>query len=180
MSFHSNETRELAETLNTDIQQLLNDRKALDASLSAARETDVGTVDYVTLRSTEDAQSRRFELLQRELKLRERLRTFFSREAADGSAAVGALSETLADLPAQIGQRLESIGYLPFNNAKPTAGAWNPEMIQRHPEVLSLRGEINAIRNQSNNSGHGPENLKCLEDCRRMLEQLRLNIISNA
>jgi hypothetical protein len=90
-------------------------------------------------------QVNRFELLQRELRLRRRLADYQQLEQQDRWRGHSKAAETLEAKKTEIRERLLSIGYVEPVSGPLVRGAYNAAWALTHPDVRDARDEVDSL-----------------------------------
>ena len=141
----SKKTAALRKELAKDITAVLESRSGHDRWQQQAAETPLDDADVSSVFTADMPQLNRFEILQRELRLRRRLTGYLQLEQQDRSRGRSAAAEALEAKKAEIAERLLSIGYVEPSTDAQVRGAYVPGWAHFHPEVRDARDEFDSL-----------------------------------
>ncbi|MCA8997470.1 MAG: hypothetical protein KDA80_10795 [Planctomycetaceae bacterium] len=171
--WHTSETKELRESLNAEISDHLSARAELDDAYRIANDADVEGVSYAELKSAENLRERRFNLLQAEIALRQKLSGFYSQESRDANARIHDLASKMEETRGEVAKALLQAGYIEPVTGQPVQGAYTQDMINRHPWIVWAHRDVQSVREIAGNRERNPANLDRINEAKKDLGRIR-------
>lgn len=164
--------KEQAESINADIQTILDRRQQIESLIGDIREQNVGNVSFDFLLIVPDHKAQFAGLLQAELELRTRVDAFYQDFQLELRKAADRTRERHEKAMQEIREKLVAIGYS-ADAIGNQVGAIQPGCIFRHPKVHALNLEAQSLASRASSNDLRNLNSTAIDQVQNQLSRIR-------
>ena len=177
-NWHSKKVAKLRKELADEISEILDQRRQYDAHREKLQNTPLDEVKTDDVFQMDVPKLTRFDILQRELRMRRRLVEFNDLLEADRQKAYSNAIEAHEAKKAEIEERLLSIGYVKRIVGGPQIGAVLPGYVLSHPEVHAAKLLTDSLRTPT--TSLIDENNQVIAGLEHTMDQLRSRALASS